>query len=254
MTRSIRGTRRAAVLLAGAAASALLLAGCGTGQLAETALKDSAVPGVNADSRDGAIQLRNLLVPYKDPKGYPAGSSAPISVALYNMTGSPITVRITTAPPQDPESKDSVLSGRSVSLVAAGAASPGASPGPSASVTAIPSGANTVSPSASASPSDSASPSGAPAESASPSGEPERPAEITIPAGGSAIFLAGSNREGIQVNGLDRDLVPGKSVNLVFEFEHNGERQELHAAAPVGLPLSPAPRGSAGHDEISGGH
>lgn len=79
MTRSIRRPRRAALLLGGAAtAAALLLSGCGTGQIAETAAMRPTVSGVNTETADNAFKLRNLAVVYKDTKGYPAGSDAPL--------------------------------------------------------------------------------------------------------------------------------------------------------------------------------
>jgi len=232
-TRSVRGTRRAAAaLLAGATATALLLSGCGTGQIAETAIKAPTVPGVDVNGADGAIQLRNLLVPYKDPAGYPAGESAPISVAIYNTTLQPITVHVTTAPSADPAGQETVVAGRSVVIGAS------ASPRASASPDGV---ARTTDPSPDASPSPT------PAQA-------ERPAAITVPASGFVV-LNEQSAQPLRVVGLDRALAPGKALSLIFTYEHNGKRQELRVNAPVPPPLSPAPRATSSEQEgLKGGH
>ena len=75
MTRSIRGSRRAALLLSGiAAATSLLASGCGAGQVAETALKEPSVQGVNLTTPNGGYAVRGLLVTYPGTEGYRAGA------------------------------------------------------------------------------------------------------------------------------------------------------------------------------------
>ncbi|HEX5541092.1 MAG TPA: hypothetical protein VFX60_05950 [Micromonospora sp.] len=97
MTRTIRGARRAAVLLAAAAATAMVLSGCSTGQIAETANKSPGVPGYNTQLRtpEGVYKVRNLQVSYPGIEGYPAGGDAPVTVAIFNETNNPVTVTIT---------------------------------------------------------------------------------------------------------------------------------------------------------------
>ncbi|BCL14353.1 hypothetical protein [Micromonospora sagamiensis] len=216
MTRSIRGSRRAAVLLAGAVATGLLVSGCGTGQLAETAAKEPSVQGINTGTPDGSYLVRGLVVDFPGGEGYPAGGNAPLSVVLYNDTRDPVTVTVSTD------------SARQIVLAGAGA-SPSASPSESV----------TPSPSAPASPSGSA-----PASPASPDPASPSPTETT-PAGAPATVeippfgYAQLNQQGgrfLQLVGLNEELRPGQQVNLVFDFG-NGKR--VTTPAPVGVPLSP---------------
>jgi hypothetical protein len=57
----------------------------------------------------------------------------------------------------------------------------------------------------------------------------------------------------LTVAGLSDRLAPGSAVSMTFEFSNGA--QPLTLQAPVGVPLSPAPRGSAvpgGHQEPGG--
>lgn len=231
MTRSIRGTRRATVLVAGVAATTLLMSGCGTGQIAETANKKSSVPGVNVDSPDGSVAIRNLMVAYNDPQGYPAGGDAPIAATILNQSRAPVTVRITTGAPVDGTETNAVAWGSAVLLTRGDTA---ARPAPPATPTdaATPSVAETASPTP-------------PAASPSTPAPADFPAVIEIPASGSVSY-ATTGGQLLKVVGLDKPLTPGKSVNLTFSFSNSD--QQLTIAAPVGMPLSPAPRGTPQHE------
>ena len=98
MTRSNIGTRRAAALLSGVVAAGLLLSGCGTGQITETADTVPAVHGANAElvTEGGSYKLRNVGVVFNED-GYAAGEDAPLEMALFNDTGEAVTVRISSA-------------------------------------------------------------------------------------------------------------------------------------------------------------
>jgi hypothetical protein len=227
VTRSIRGSRPATLLLAGVAvASALLASGCGTGQISETAAMEPAVTGVNAQTTDNIFKIRNLSVNYPGSKGYAAGADAPLDVVIYNDSGKAVTVTVTTD------------SARAV-VLAGGSASPSApaSASPSGSASASPSG----SASASASASGSATPTGGASASASASPTPsptpaDVPASLQIPSGGFLVLNRASGRQ-LQLNGLNAALRPGQSVNLVFTFDGT----EIKTPAPMGLPLTAAP-------------
>ncbi|MFK3985338.1 hypothetical protein ACI2K4_33805 [Micromonospora sp. NPDC050397] len=234
MTRSIRRPRRAALLLGGAAtATALLLSGCGTGQIAETAAMRPTVSGINTQTGDNAFKLRNLAVVYKDTKGYPAGSDAPLEVSIYNDSANPVTLTVTTT-----SARAVVLGGKlapspqpnpsSASPSAAGSANPSGSADPSGS----------ANPSGSADPSGSANPSGSgsPSPSASSAAPVDQPARIEIPAH-EFVVLNPTSGSFLQLAGLSSDLKPGQSVQLVFDF--GGQR--IETAAPVAIPLTPAP-------------
>jgi hypothetical protein len=244
VTRSIMRSCRAGVLLVGAAAAAtLLLSGCSAGQIAQTAAKASAIPGVNADlnTADGTYQIRNLLITYKDTKPYPVGANAPLSVAIFNVTGKEVTVKVTTD------------GARSVVLARSGATptptQPAATSTPSVGPSPTPS--NTLQPSEGATESQSPRATGSPqpvpsATVQAPSGAP---ATFRIPAN-SFIVLNPSVGNFLQLEGLNAALRTGQKVNLVFDFDG----KQLTAGAPVSPPLSPAPVASPVNKDAQGGH
>lgn len=223
MTRSIRGSRRAALLLAGtAAATGLVLSGCGAGQVAETANKVPSVQGVNVQTPDNAYKVRGLYVQYPGAEGYKAGSNAPINVVIYNDTRDPVTVTVTTD-----GAREVLLSGSSPA---------GAQPSPTVSATEPASASPTATnPSASPSQSLGTSPSASASPSASESAPAGQPARIDIPALGYAQLTTTAGRF-LQLVGLNADLLPGQQVNLVFDF---GNGKTVKTPAPIGVPLTP---------------
>ncbi|GLY08089.1 MULTISPECIES: hypothetical protein [Actinoplanes] len=235
--RSLR-TRRAG-LVAGAATVAALISGCSAGQVAETAILDTPIAGVDSESADGSVLVRNLQVEYNGIEGYEAGENAPLELSLYNQTAEAITVTITSQAPD----RAQVVAADKVGFV--GAASPSVSASPSESASPSPSGGASASPSASESESadpetsDSASPSAEPSESAAPS---VTAASIKVEAMSTALFRP-SDASPLQVVGLSEPLKPGTAVNLVFAFSNGAP--ELVLQAPVASPLTPASRGAA---------
>ncbi|MFE9654100.1 hypothetical protein [Micromonospora sp. NPDC006431] len=227
MTRSIRGSRRAALLLAGtAAATSLLLSGCGAGQVAETAKKIPSVQGVNVQTPDNVYAVRGLYVQFPGVEGYQAGANAPLNMVIYNDSASPVTVTVTTDSARD--------------VVLAGATPSGAQPSPSESATEPASASpSPTEPSASASAAESASASASPSASPSESA-PAQPARIEIPALGYAQLNTNSGRF-LQLVGLNDKLLSGQQVDLIFDF---GNGKTIKTAAPVGVPLTPAARPS----------
>lgn len=232
MTRSIRGSGRAALLLAGtAAAASLLLSGCGAGQVAETAKKIPSVQGVNVQTSDNLYMVRGLYVQYPGAEGYQAGGTAPLNVVLYNDSQAPVTVTVTTD------------SAREIVLAGSTQASPSGSPTEPASASptatdpsASPSQSIGASGSASASPSASESASASPSASASESAPAGQPARLEIPALGYVQLLATGPGQRLQLVGLKDKLLPGQQVNLVFDF---GNGKTVKTAAPIGVPLTP---------------
>ncbi|MEQ4305367.1 hypothetical protein ABNF97_28970 [Plantactinospora sp. B6F1] len=228
MTRSIRGARRAAAVLAGTATAAtLLLSGCGAGQLAETAAKVPTSVGTNAQSADNTFKVRNLSVDYPGIQGYPAGADAPMNVALFNDSGETVTVRVSS-----PGARAVVLAGASVA------------PTPGGTVSASPSPTTTrgPSPEASGSPAPDGSPTATPTEgagTASPTASPTLPAEIRIPAGGFVV-LNETTGSWLQLSGLTEPLLTGTDIELVFDFGGT----QVSARAPVAVPVTPAPVGT----------
>ena len=240
MTRSIGGYRRAAVLLAGATAATLLVSGCGAGQIAETANKASAIPGVNVDLEvtDGSYKIRNLLVAYKDTNPYPAGGNAALSVAIFNDTAKEVTVKVTS---------DSARS-----VVIAGATPTPAQP----PATPTPSAPGSVSPTAATTPAEGATESQSPRPTGSPQPVPsvavppsDGPATLKIPAHGFVI-LGPSGGSFLQLEGLRAALRTGQTVNLVFDFDG----KQIATTASVSVPLSPAPVAPPVNKDARGGH
>jgi hypothetical protein len=244
------GTRRVALFAGAAAVAAVALAGCSAGQIAETSLKKSSTYGVNVDNADGSVALRGIAVTYRSPKGYLSGGNAPLEVSLFNQTTQPITVQVGSQPLTGADPKQGVLSARSVGLVGAAPSSSGpgnaeptgsrdaARPHPTGS---DPAGVGSVAPSADAS--GAAEPSATP----TPSASDVRPAQITLAPLDSAIFRPGDTQS-LELIGLSGPLVPGNSVNLVFAFS-NGT-PPLVVQAPMAVPASPAPRGSAQNEGV----
>ncbi|MCO8274446.1 hypothetical protein M1L60_28000 [Actinoplanes sp. TRM 88003] len=238
------GTRRVALAAGTATVAVLALAGCSAGQVAETALLQAPISGLNTQSPDGRVQIRNLQVDYTDPEGYPANGDASIEVGLYNHTTEPVTILISSKPLQNETA--GVVSARQIGLSGgSAAASPSANPEPSGG----PDGA-----SAQPGPPDQAGsipdPSGAPSASGAPASAPAaatlQPARITLQALSSTTFLPDDTAK-LVAAGLSDDLKPGNSLSLVFEI--SGYSQPLELLAPVAIPLSPASRGPAAEVE-----
>jgi hypothetical protein len=232
------GTRRAALVAGAATVAAVALVGCSAGQVAETSLKRPSNMGVNQDNSDHSVAIRNLAVIYNGPEGYPAGSSAPLQLGIYNQTTQPVTVLVSSPPPAPGTTDNGVVSGRSVVLV-------GGTPSTPSTAIPEPSGSRDVAvPDTSGGPSGSVEqPSGQPSASGSASAAPADsiagPARITVGPLGSVTFLPG-DKESLQVVGLTGKLLPGMSLNLIFEFSNGA--QPLTLQAPVGTPASPASR------------
>jgi hypothetical protein len=204
------GTRRLVLVAGLAAATAVAFAGCSAGQVAETSLKRPSNQGVNEENSNNTVAIRNLAVVYNGTDGYAAGDSAPLEVTLCNQTSQPITVLVSSRQP-DAALGTEVVSGTNVVLVG-GQSSPATS--------------------------SAESPSPSPSESGAAAGTPAR---IVLDPLGYASFLPGDTQS-LQVQGLSDKLLPGMSVNLVFEFSNGAAPLTLQA--PVGIPLSPAPRES----------
>ena len=231
VTRSIRGSRRAALLLAGmAATTGLLLSGCGTGQVAETANKEPSVQGVNLSAANGDYAVRGLLVDFPGVDGYKAGANATLNAVIYNDSEKPVTVTVTTD-----SAREIVITGGAPAASAIPSASPNQSPSDSPSETA----AASASPSEPASASPSASPSVTPSATespAAPAAPAGQPARIEIPPL-SYVQLNTQGQQAFQLIGLNEALRSGQNVFVTFDF---GNGVTVTGPAPVAVPLTPA--------------
>lgn len=237
------GTRRAFLATGVAGVAAIALAGCSAGQVAETALKRSSTPGVNIDNANRSVSIRNLTVQYPGTQGYAAGDDAPLELGIYNQTTEVVTVLVSSQPLAGATEGQGVVSARQVGLVGGSATTPSA---PSSAIPE-PSGSRPSdneddqnseqipTPDPSSNPGPVQSESAAPAQPAGP----VRPARIEIGPLGSVTFLPG-DAEQLTAVGLTGKLMPGNSLNLVFEFSNGAD--PLVVQAPVSIPLSPASR------------
>jgi copper(I)-binding protein len=196
---------RRSLLLAATLGTVLLAgAGCGAGQISQTADIVPAVPGANSTATpggDASIQLRNALIAYPGLDGYRAGAAAPLELSVFNTGDDPVTlVQVTTE------------AARSVTLE-----------------TNLP---------PSASPSGSASATASPSAPASANGR----VRVTVPVGGY-VTLTRSAGTWLQLTGLTKDLRPGEAASVRFTFD-NGASYTLDVPmgmptqpAPTGSPV-----------------
>jgi hypothetical protein len=248
--RPARHRRLAAIVVGTTALAALgLLAGCGTGQVAETADTVPSVPGANLDVEvnGGVISVRDATIDYSGPAGYRAGGDAPLSIRIINGTSAPVTLSGATAMTRDGKGSLGKV------LLAGGA--PSGAPSAESPVPATPKASGSGAP-ASSSRAPSGSPSGSPSESASP--PPPGNATISVPvpaAPDGLIILSKANSGGsyLLINGLTTGLRPGESVRLVLTFTlADGTTVQVGGSTvasqqlvvPVAVPVSPVPRAS----------
>lgn len=220
-TRWRRIVRRGSLVMAAGTGAVALLAGCGSSQLAQTSEIKPAIQGVDANSTDRTIALRNLLVLFRGDqhRSYAAGSTVPLEVRIASTGNQPDTLTSVTSPDAE-----------HVVLVKAGA-----SAAPTGSPTA------TGSPTGTASPTGSASPS--PTSTTTPPGRTTFRVQVPsmglvqlVPPGSGAQPTA----EYLALAGLKpaaAPLTPGGTVHVVFHFLHAGN-------VPVDIPLN-VPSGTA---------
>lgn len=220
MTRSTRGSRRSALLLAGMAASGLLLSACSAGQVAETAETEPSIQGVNIAAESGEYGLRGLLVAYPGVDGYQAGDDANLNVTLYNDSRDTVRVTVTTE-----DALDVVIT------------EPTAPMGEDPSAT--PAGTESPAP-------DAATPTSPPAG---------QPAQVEVPPLGY-VQLNSAGSTVLRLIGLNESLRSGQNVYLTFDFDGTA----IRAAAPVSVPLTPAPppapiiERETGFEKLENGH
>lgn len=253
----VNRARRASRFAAFASAAALvtgMLAGCGAGQISETAMQHPTVGGSNADL--GKIALRNMQIEAPKRGSWDAGATVALTMTIVNNTSAPDNlVGITTA------AADRVLifagtdeylaylasvAPTTTTSAPAGAASPTGSvtnPGVSAAPTPTGAGATetptgsqpnanqSTDPSASSTTAASGS-SAAPTSTSAPAAV--TPAgSVTVPSNQAVRFgYDASNRPVILLIGLTAPIGGGSAASLTFTFATAGT---VTAAVPVTL-------------------
>jgi hypothetical protein len=205
-----------AALLTGIAA----LSACSAGQITQTDSQVAGVPGVNADSADGHIALRNAMIVYA--ANYQPNTTVPLELRLFNNSGQ--TARLTGAVLADGEGTVVLVGGPTPSA-------PGSPPAP---------------PPLPPSPSGSALPSGPPSPPASPSPTAVGSARLSleVPQDGLQVLDPSMPAGGyLAVTGRPSNIQAGQTVGFTFTFTYaDGSTTTLSADLPVGVPLSPPSR------------
>jgi copper(I)-binding protein len=273
----IRSTSRS-VLAGLIVVSGLALAGCGAGQVAQTAQQRPTVDGQGAQV--GPIAIRYAALEYPTSGVYEQGSTARLRMVVVN-TGDQRTDTLTSV-------RSNVSADVTISEGTTAAATGSAGAAPSASSTGSASGSATFSPSptpsgtASGTPTGQAEPpessvsagSGAPSQgasgsatasgSASPSGSasagasptPSQAAsppnaQIQIPPNGYVAFTGDGPR--VELTGLTRELRPGQNLVVTFTFQNAGSTTVTIAVATPDAQVSLAPTVAVEPDSESEG-
>ena len=233
MTRSTpaRPASRLGAVLVGASllTGIAALSACSAGQVTQTDTQVAAVPGVNVNTVDGKIAVRNAVIVYA-PK-YPAGATMPLDLRVFNNSGG--QARLTAATISD-------KAGGSVVVV--GGASPSAPPSPSASsASPSPSVSGSKKPSTSASASPSPSPSASP--SPSPTSVGSSKIDVIVPANEAQVLSPSASGGYLAIVGRTEELRAGETTTVTLTFTYgDGSHTTVTFDVPVGTPLSPPVR------------
>jgi copper(I)-binding protein len=231
----IRSSRRSAgrsraVVAALIAAGVAMLAGCQTGQQAQTSEE---IPTIDSTyAQVGSLALRDVTIEYPERGSWAQGSDARLRLIVVN----------------DGREADRLVEVRTdaadrVTL------STGASGGAPASPTAEPSETGTPTGTASATATPSTSPSGSASGSAGESGSPTptpeptptEEAETSIPIPAAGLVSLRDDGPEILLTGLTRALRPAQVVPVTFVFAEAGEvTVQVAVAVPLGE-IAPAP-------------
>lgn len=222
----------------------LALAGCGSGQVSQTATQTATVDGQMAQV--GPIAIRNAALDYPVGGVYERGSDARLRMVVVNSGIEPDALISASSP-----AATSVTIGEGGSAEATGSATP--EPGASASETGSP-GA-TASDTASGTPAPDGTPSGSvsgstPAATPTASATPEN-ARISIPPNNFVSFREDGPR--VLLTGLTRQLRPGQNLSVTLTFERAGSVTMTIAVGTPEIQLPPAPTVSVGPDSESEG-
>ncbi|MEU3625281.1 hypothetical protein BS329_04110 [Amycolatopsis coloradensis] len=226
----------ASVLALGAA---LVLAGCGAGQITQTDSQQPAVNGTYAQAKD--LVLRNAALQFpEEGQAYPAGAAVPLSLTIVNQ-GKQDDELVSVS--SEAATGDAKISGAKV-IVSTHALVIGPSDAVESTKEVAPTSAASSAPSSSGAPSSSVAPSssesGAPSSSVAgtvtPSAGPEQSAEV----GKATVVL----------QGLKQPVWAGQTIKVTFVFKNSGS---ITLDLPVAAPSHPGSRAPAPEKEAKGG-
>jgi len=220
----------------------LALAGCGSGQISQTATQKPTVDGQMAQV--GQLAIRDAALDYPVGGSYERGSDARLRMVVVNDGIEPDALVSVSSP----LATDATIS-------EAGAAEATGSASASGSETASPSATPSDTASGTAAPSDSAggTPSGSPSESApTPTAAPTpENARIQIPPNNYVSFREDGPR--VMLTGLTQRLLPGQNLSVTLTFERAGSVTMTIAVGTPETELAPAPTVSVDPDSESEG-
>ena len=221
--------RRVSGAAALALGGALVLAGCGAGQITQTATQQAAVNGTHAQVRN--IDLRNAAVQYPTSgPGYPAGATPALTLTIVNRDAQDDSlVSVTT------EGGGQATIGGSKVIVAAHSLVIG----PDDAVEST----NEVQPTSSGAPSSSSSAPTSPSTATGSSSATNSPGHLTatatseVPSSGPAATPTAPEKVGqatVTLPALKQPLWPGQVIKVTFVFKNAGPvTVELPVAAPA---------------------
>ena len=234
MNRSTSRSMLAGLVVVGG----LALAGCGSGQVSQTATQKPTVDGQMAQV--GQLAIRDAALDYPVGGSYERGSDARLRMVVVNDGVEPDALVSVSSP----LATDATIS-------EAGAAEAAGSASASGSETASPSATPSDTASGTAAPSDSAggTPSGsAPTPTAAPTPENAR---IQIPPNNYVSFREDGPR--VMLTGLTQRLLPGQNLSVTLTFERAGSVTMTIAVGTPETELAPAPTVSVDPDSESEG-
>ena len=218
----------------------LALAGCGSGQISQTATQKPTVDGQMAQV--GRIAIRDAALEYPVGGSYERGSDARLRMVVVNDGVEPDALVSVSSP----LATDVTIS-EAGSVEATGSATPSASETASPSATPSDTASGTASPSAGGTPSESPSGS-APSPTAAPTPENAR---IQIPPNNYVSFRDDGPR--VLLTGLTQKLLPGQNLIVTLTFERAGSVTMTIAVGTPEVQLPPAPTVSVDPESESEG-
>lgn len=209
----------------------LALAGCGAGQVAQTAHQKPTVDGQMAQA--GPMAIRDAALEYPPGGVYEQGSDARLRMVIVNGGVTPDSLVSVSSPVAT-----SVTISEGGSAGATGSATPeaGATGSATASPAATPTG--TASPTGTATPSATAGGSPSPKASPTAAASPDN-AQIQIPPNSYVSFREDGPR--VMLTGLTQRLRPGQNLRVTLTFQNAGSVTMTIAVGTPEMQLPPAP-------------
>ena len=220
----------------------LALAGCGAGQVAQTAQDKPTVDGQMAQI--GPIAIRDAALEYPPGGVYERGTDARLRMTIVNSGVSPDSL----VSASSPAATAVTISEGGSAATGSATPEPGATGSGTASASATPTGTASATPTAGGSPSPTAS--GSPSASPTASATAEN-AQIQLPSNSYVSFREEGPR--VMLTGLTKQLRPGQNLIVTLTFQNAGSVTMTIAVGTPDAELPPAPTVSVDPDSESEG-